>query len=127
MLAEDPEVAASTGLFESRFNSVLLEFASQFKESVKRIVEIRVDCYPLAALGLWVDRKQADGRVTVQVHPDGSQVQRSFLLDVGRTVIRVSFFSLDAVGETVHEQSHKVFGGLAAYTKVGRHSRGLLS
>jgi hypothetical protein len=65
--------------------------------------------------------------ITVQVHPDCSQIQRSLLFDVRRTVVRMGLFSLDAVSKTVDEQSHKVFGGLAAYTKVGRHIRGLLS
>jgi hypothetical protein len=114
-------------LFESRLNSVLLQFASQFEESVERIVEIRVDCHPLAALGVGVDRKQADGRVTVEVHPDRSQIQGPFLFDVRGTVVWMGFLSLDAVSKTVDEQSHKVFGSLAAYTKVGRHIWGLLS
>ena len=100
---EDPEMATATRLFESRIDPVLFEFPSQMEEGVQCIAEICVDRHPLAALGLRVNGKQADGHVAVEVHPDCARIEWSRLLDIRRAPIGRGFFFLDAVGQAVDE------------------------
>src|SRR6266851_4406942 len=127
LLPEDPEVAATAGLFESSFHAVLLQLPLQLEERFKRTLKICINRYPLGTLCVRVDGIQVDGQVAVKMHPDHSQVQGACLFDIRHAAVRKRLLFLYSIGQAVHKQLHELLGSLTAYTKVDGHVGILLS
>src|SRR5208283_4859984 len=78
--AENPEMPTAARLFQCGVHSVLLQLPLQLKKRLQRAVEVGINRDPLRALGLGIDRIQADGDVAVQVHAHYAFIQRFRLL-----------------------------------------------
>jgi len=62
LVEKDPEVAAPIRFFKCRFYAVLRQFILQLQQVLNRILVISVDGNPFRALGLRIDRVQANGQ-----------------------------------------------------------------
>src|SRR5208283_4249844 len=106
LVRKDPEVSTATGLFERRLNSILTQFPLQLQKILQRIVVVGVNCHPLGALRIRIQRVQASGQVAVQMLANGLERQSPILL---RTIVvvlpvRARFVRLQGVGQAIYEQ-----------------------
>jgi hypothetical protein len=106
LVREDPEVSTATGLFEPRLNSVLAQFPLQLQKILQRILIVSINCHPLGALRIRIQRVQASGQLTVQMFANGLERQTQILL---RTIVvvlpvRARFVRLQGVGQAIYEQ-----------------------
>lgn len=110
--AEDPKVAATARHLQRGLDAILAQFAAELGQGECSVVVVGIDCDPLAALSLGVDRIQANGDVAGQVFPqrDGVQLQRFAGGLVDRLVIMmptgflIGLGALPGIGPAVDEQ-----------------------
>src|ERR1035437_774855 len=115
-------------LFECSLDAVLLQLPLQLKQRLHRAIEVSVNCHPLCALGLRVDRIQIDGDVAIQVHAQYVHVERLRRFRppipcqvVRDRTIRQGLGSLHPISTPVYEQAHEVVCCLPAYTELRVH------
>ena len=75
MLAEDPEVPATSRHLQSSRDPVQLQLALQFAQVEKRVVIVGINGDPFTALRLRVDGIYADGDPAGQVFADSCRVK----------------------------------------------------
>src|SRR6266852_5465911 len=106
LVREDPEVSTATGLFERRLNLILTQLPLQLQKILQSILIVSINCHPLGALRLRIQRVKASGQLTVQMLANGLERQSPILL---RTIVvvlpvRARFVGLKRVGQAIYEQ-----------------------